>query len=114
MNDKIAMNLMTMFLIAGISPKIKQLDSNPQQCSVCGQTRAYTRRVDHYLSLFFIPVLRVKKGETFVMCNACAQQTHGSAGESDRGRETTADRCQSCGGRLATNFKYCPHCGKKT
>jgi hypothetical protein len=49
-----------MIFIAGVSPKIKVLDQNPRRCPVCGLHQAYNKRMDHYLSLFFIPILRVK------------------------------------------------------
>ena len=60
-----------MFLIAGVSPKTTVIDNTPRRCPVCGTVRAYYKRVDHYFNLFFIPILRVKKGEPFIMCDRC-------------------------------------------
>jgi uncharacterized C2H2 Zn-finger protein len=60
-----------MIFIAGIFPKTKTLDQNPHRCPVCGLHPAYYKRMDHYFSLFFIPILRVKKGEPFIMCDRC-------------------------------------------
>jgi hypothetical protein len=60
-----------MILIAGVSPKIKVLDQNPRRCPGCGLNQAYSKRTDHYLSLFFIPIFRVKKGEPFIICDRC-------------------------------------------
>jgi len=103
-----------MFLIAGISPKTKILDQNPRLCPVCGLAQAYFKRVDHYLSIFFIPVLRVKKGEPFIMCNRCEGTVH-EFGEEQKfrlGRQTS--KCKNCGKVLKKNFIYCPYCGKPT
>ena len=44
-----------MFLIAGIQPKTRRVNDTPQRCPACGLVQAYATRVDHYLSLFFIP-----------------------------------------------------------
>ena len=65
-----------MFLIAGVTPKIKVLDNSPMQCPVCGLHQAYYKRVDHYFNLFFIPILRVKKGAPFIMCERCERTVH--------------------------------------
>jgi hypothetical protein len=62
-----------MFLIAGVQPKTRRVDDNPQRCPSCGLAQAYTTRVDHYLSLFFIPLIRVKKGAPFLLCDRCGR-----------------------------------------
>ena len=59
------------FIIAGISPKTKIIEEYPRRCTVCGMQRAYQTRIDHYLNIFFIPVMRVKKGEPFTICEVC-------------------------------------------
>ncbi|MDL1967814.1 MAG: zinc ribbon domain-containing protein [Deltaproteobacteria bacterium] len=101
-----------MFLIAGVSPKTKILDNNPRMCPVCGLTRAYFKRVDQYLSIFFIPILRVKKGEPFIMCERCEKNV-GNYGENDNSWSCGQDiKCKNCGKTLDKNFKYCPFCGK--
>ena len=66
-----------MFLIAGVQPKTRRVDEHPQRCPACGLARAYTTRVDHYLSLFFIPLFRVKRGEPFLLCNGCQRPVDG-------------------------------------
>ncbi len=100
-----------MFLIAGIAPKTKVLDQNPRRCPVCGLVRAYYRRVDHYLSIFFIPLLRVKSGEPFLLCDVCEKTVseikRDYRAETDRGRR----RCKRCGKGLEEGFSYCPFCG---
>jgi rubrerythrin len=101
-----------MFFIAGISPKIRQLDNNPRRCPACGLSRAYLRRMDHYLSLFFIPVFRVKKGEPFIICDRCEQTASGFGGDYISSTDPSQIRCPTCGSGLQSNFKYCPYCGK--
>jgi hypothetical protein len=102
-----------MIFIAGISPKTKTLDQNPRRCPVCGLHQAYSKRIDHYLSLFFIPVLRVKKGQPVIICDRCEhagpvfgpEEWHRSAGEKQH--------CRYCGKSLNADFKYCPYCSKR-
>lgn len=101
-----------MIFIAGVSPKKKVLDQNPRRCSVCGLNQAYYQRVDHYLSLFFIPIFRVKKGEPFSICDSCAQAGHGFKPDVTQ-HQTNAGTCGSCGKALNQDFKYCPQCGKR-
>jgi RNA polymerase subunit RPABC4/transcription elongation factor Spt4 len=102
-----------MFLIAGVSPKIKILDKNPKICPVCGLSRAYYKRVDHYFNLFFIPILRVKKGEPFIMCDRCERTVHEFKEEYGHPTNRKGAMCHHCGKDLDKNFKYCPYCGKR-
>ena len=102
-----------MIFIAGITPKIKQLDENPRKCSGCGQHQASLKRVDHYLNLFFIPVLRVKKGEPFVLCDACCKVPPQHGDKSFSGSFHAQKQCPACGRELEPNFRYCPFCGKR-
>jgi hypothetical protein len=96
-----------MFLIAGVQPKTRVLDQNPRRCPRCGLQRAYLKRVDHYASLFFIPILRVKKGDPLVICEHCeADIGFGGAG-------TPPEVCRFCGMQMAAEFNYCPYCGRK-
>jgi RNA polymerase subunit RPABC4/transcription elongation factor Spt4 len=101
-----------MFFIAGISPKIKLLDNNPRRCPVCGMAQAYYKRVDHYLSIFFIPVLRVKMGEPFIMCDPCERTILERGKEYYPGPKYQNKKCRNCGSTLQKDFKYCPDCGK--
>jgi RNA polymerase subunit RPABC4/transcription elongation factor Spt4 len=101
-----------MFLIAGVSPKTKIIDNNPRRCPVCGLDRAYYKRVDHYFNLFFIPILRVKKGEPFIMCDRCERTVHEFEQEHTIQSARHEKRCKSCGKDLHGDFKYCPFCGK--
>ncbi|QTA92445.1 zinc ribbon domain-containing protein [Desulfonema magnum] len=102
-----------MFLIAGISPKIKTLDDKPRLCPVCGLAQAYYRRTDHYFSLFFIPILRVKKGEPFIMCEKCERNMHEFGDEYNDWLDKQDKTCKHCGRALHQDFQYCPFCGKQ-
>lgn len=105
--------LLIMIFIAGVSPKIKVLDQNPRRCPVCGLNRAFYKRIDHYLSLFFIPIFRVKRGEPFLACDHCEQSLHPPPQDFKRPQSEDAWVCRYCGKTLDKDFKYCPHCGKR-
>lgn len=103
-----------MFLIAGISPRIKTLETTPRLCPSCGLAQAYLKRVDHYLSLFFLPIVRVKKGEPVLICNRC--HASGYDPQAPRAPVQTPEsvlQCGQCGRTLDKEFAFCPYCGKK-
>ncbi|MCF8067052.1 MAG: zinc ribbon domain-containing protein [Desulfobacterales bacterium] len=102
-----------MFIIAGVSPKTTVIDKQSQQCPVCGLSQAYFKRTDYYFNLFFIPLFRVKKGDSYLMCERCEREITGF-GVDPAGGEMDKGRCVFCGSRLDGKFKYCPQCGKKT
>jgi DNA-directed RNA polymerase subunit RPC12/RpoP len=101
--------------IAGVQPKTRTLDSTPQRCPQCGLYQAYTQQVDHYISLFFIPLLRVKQGAPFLYCRRCGQSV--SPGAQQEKGAATSDRsspqCRRCGRSLEGHFLYCPYCGQR-
>jgi hypothetical protein len=97
-----------MFLIGGVQPKIRTLDQHPQRCSRCGLQEVYWQRLDHYLSLFLIPLFPVKKGEPYLFCRQCRQPA-GPYGGADRRVSSTS--CRQCGGELKSDYTYCPFCG---
>ncbi len=102
-----------MFLVAGVSPRLVTIDETPQRCAACGFFQAQQQRIDHYFSLFFIPLLRVKKGETFLSCRRC--QHNASAFAPPRPPPTPAQNvipCGGCGHLLQSDFRFCPHCGR--
>ncbi len=103
-----------MFLIAGISPRMKTLDTVPRICPSCGLAQAYLKRVDHYLSLFFIPIIRVRKGEPMLVCNRCQATGYDrpAPGRPASG-PATALMCKQCGRTLEREFIFCPYCGAK-
>jgi len=97
--------------IGGIGPRQKRLDEQPRHCSNCGLSRAYLTRVDDYLSLFFIPLLRVRKGEPFIRCERCGHVT-GEAGQVySPGTDLRRPRCHRCDASVQGDFRYCPQCG---
>jgi DNA-directed RNA polymerase subunit RPC12/RpoP len=102
-----------MIFIAGVSPKIKVLDQNPRRCPACGLHQAYYKRTDHYLSLFFIPILRVKKGEPFIKCDRCEQKLHEFGPDFNRQQNEGSQSCRYCGKDVGNDFKFCPYCGKR-
>ncbi|MGD8982584.1 MAG: zinc ribbon domain-containing protein [Desulfobacteraceae bacterium] len=101
------------FLIAGVQPKTVTLDGQPKKCPSCGLDQALTKRVDHYLSIFFLPLVRVKKGSPFLRCQSCGSLSHES-GEVWHGYEEGPGGrdCPYCGKRLEPGFRFCPFCGK--
>lgn len=101
------------FFIGGVQPKTVRLDKQARLCPVCGHQEVYLKRVDHYLSLFFIPLFPVKKGTPFLTCDNC------QAVFDDRGtvvrqvRKESPMTCPYCGRALEEDFDYCPGCGKR-
>jgi predicted RNA-binding Zn-ribbon protein involved in translation (DUF1610 family) len=104
-----------MFLIAGVQPRTHKGPKMDQNCPHCGLAQVYERRVDHYLSLFFIPLLRVTKGESGPWCERCQQPLSTLMGAN--GSETVSKLdgrvCRDCGAVLDPEFSFCPHCGKE-
>jgi hypothetical protein len=97
-----------------MQPKKVQIDDQPWPCPNCGLPSARRKRLDHYISLFFIPLIPVKRGEPFLECNRCG----GVFDESGRAQAEhfypeASRRCAKCGEQLSADFKYCPHCGYK-
>ncbi len=101
-----------MFLIAGVQPKTRKLDEKARLCSICGLSRAFPTRIDHYFSLFFIPLFRVKKGTPFLMCDRCRMHVDPLGQNGHQQRHSSEGRCSHCGGEIQGTFKFCPHCGK--
>jgi rubrerythrin len=99
-----------MILIAGVSSKTKTIDPTPRLCPSCGLAQAYLKRVDHYVSLFFIPVIRVKKGEPVLVCNRC-ESAGFNAPKQQPPSESPSVMCKQCGRSLENDFRYCPFCG---
>ena len=91
-----------MFLIAGIQPKTKILDKNTRTCPGCGLKTAHSQRIDQYFSLFFIPLLRVKKGLPVLTCDRCRQAMS----------RISDHRCSHCNEVIDPVFKFCPFCGE--
>ena len=103
------------FFIGGIQPKTVVLDKQASPCPACGHIEVYSKRVDHYLSLFFIPLFPVKKGASFFTCEHCKTTFNDlSSGHSAGMRQDASRRnCPYCGKQIERHFKFCPYCGKK-
>jgi len=100
--------------IGGIQPRKVQVDDNPRTCPACGLPSARLKRLDHYLSLFFIPLVPVKRGQRFLECTRCG----GVFDEAGRvqarpGGQSAPRRCPSCGREAAPEHRYCPFCGQR-
>jgi hypothetical protein len=100
------------FFIAGIQPKTVTLDETPRMCPACGLYQARLKRVDHYLSLFFIPLFPVKKGGPFVQCQRCGS-VFSESGEAWGGTRTGDRTCPGCGRPVEPGFRFCPSCGRR-
>ena len=59
------------FFIGGVQPKTVRLEKQARACPSCSHFDVYLNRVDQYISVFFIPILRIKKGVPFVSCDNC-------------------------------------------
>ncbi len=101
------------FVIAGIQPRTRTLEGTPQRCPRCGLYQARTQQVDHYLSLFFIPLIPVKRGEPFLFCQRCDQPVAKDGEQSARAGDFSRQQraCGRCGRTLQSDFEYCPFCG---
>jgi RNA polymerase subunit RPABC4/transcription elongation factor Spt4 len=103
------------FFIGGIQPKVKVLEDRPQRCPRCGLHQAYLTRVDHYLSFFFIPLLKVRTGEPLLICRRCERpaQDPGSGWTADRSTQPTTQSCRYCGRGFPADYLFCPICGRR-
>ncbi|MFW6146783.1 MAG: zinc ribbon domain-containing protein [Thermodesulfobacteriota bacterium] len=100
------------FFIGGIQPKTVTLEKQARTCPRCGHVGLSLKRVDHYVSLFFIPLFPVKRGAPFVICDHCNSilQEHDFS-MAYQGPEKEK-RCPSCGRKVEPEFAFCPYCGK--
>lgn len=102
------------FFIGGVQPKTVVLDSTPRLCRECGLAQARLKRVDHYLSLFFIPIIPVKRGVPVIVCDRCGSVSS-PEGEGEKTVPLVPDPsvCSQCGGSVDPSFQFCPHCGRR-
>jgi len=101
---------MFFFFIGGVQPKTVQLDKNPRTCPICGLSGAFLKRVDHWITIFFIPLFRIKKGEPFLECPRCGPVFKEEVASE---RREIIPICPACGRQLSPEYKFCPFCGKK-
>jgi hypothetical protein len=102
------------FFIGGVQPRKVNVDDQPRICPNCGLSSARLKRLDHYISLFFIPLIPVKRGERFLECNRC----DGVFDETGRSQsipfQKKADSlCPKCGREVSPEFRFCPFCGQR-
>jgi len=102
-----------MIFVAGVSPKTTVIDPTARLCPACGLARARLQRVDHYFSLFFIPVFRVKKGDVFLFCDRCNRPVNDRSGQLEAKREASPAACAVCGRELEDEHRFCPYCGQR-
>lgn len=100
------------FFIGGIQPKTILIKEKISLCPYCSQMQVDLKRVDNYLSIFFIPIIRIKKGLTFLLCRNCHNEVNGSKPRTDANGFQQEKNCQYCGQTITENFFYCPYCGK--
>jgi len=101
------------FFIAGLQPRTIVLDKMQQVCPSCGQYEAVKKRTDYYLSLFFLPIIPVKKGIPYLYCSKCDYHSIPSERGLDHSKSRFKYRCAQCGRRLEPEFIVCPYCGKE-
>jgi len=102
------------FFIGGVQPKTVTLDDASRLCPACGLAQARLKRVDYYLSLFFIPLFPVKRGQPVLICDRCGavastQEPH----QRQFSLPTEDNRCRQCGAAIDPSFHYCPQCGSR-
>jgi RNA polymerase subunit RPABC4/transcription elongation factor Spt4 len=97
------------FFIGGVQPKTVTLNEPAKRCDACGLYQLSPMRTDHYLSVFFIPILPIKKGNIFFRCKSCGTVVTESKGSRNSHRET----CKQCGSVVDPDFQFCPSCGQR-
>lgn len=104
------------FFIGGITPKIKKLEDQPRICPFCGRLSLYRVQIDHYLNLFFIPIMAVKKGKPFFLCENCQheflEEPDSEARNQVNFQVNSHKVCPDCGRLVEKDFSYCPYCGR--
>jgi RNA polymerase subunit RPABC4/transcription elongation factor Spt4 len=100
------------FFIGGIQPKTVLIDKQARSCPVCGHFEIHQKRVDHYLSLFFIPLFPLKRGIPFLICAKCNTIIDEHSYRTDAEPPIRKQRCPFCGRKVDPDFTFCPYCGK--
>ncbi|MFW6128899.1 MAG: zinc ribbon domain-containing protein [Candidatus Aminicenantaceae bacterium] len=101
------------FFIGGVQPKKVKVDKQPRICPNCSHSSLYLSRIDHYLSIFFIPLFPVKKGPIFLSCENCGAHFDEYGQGTEFSQQKPLRKCPYCGRPLEPDFDYCPSCGKK-
>jgi hypothetical protein len=101
------------FFIGGIQPRTRVLEETPRRCPKCGLHQAYLQRVDHYLSVFFIPVLKVKTGTPLLVCNRCERPAFDSGPNPSPEPQPDTKACRFCRRDFPADYTFCPLCGRR-
>lgn len=101
------------FFIGGIQPKTVTIEKQARSCPVCGHVGVSLKRVDHYVSLFFIPLFPVKRGAPFLICDTCHTVLDEHDYATPPGGPVKEKRCPSCGREVEPDFVFCPYCGRE-
>lgn len=112
---------MFFFFIGGVQPKEQLLDPSPRTCPNCGREAARLKSNDSYLSLFFIPLFPVRRGEPMLVCEACGYVAAPERTAEEQPQEwfpEPEDRplprhCPACGEGVEPGHRYCPRCGQR-
>lgn len=106
-------------ITGGIEPRIKTLpqSSSPPNCPSCLHHLQRVRS-DSVLTLFFVPIWTVSKGQEFWMCMSCGwtgmdMDLHGIALTGVNGRRRLMATCSVCGARADEGWRFCPYCGTR-
>lgn len=98
-----------MIFIGGVQPRTVVLEDQARSCPYCGRVAVRRQRIDHYISLFFIPLIPVKRGVPHLACGHCKNVVSAGAGPAAGGFKG----CGNCGSPVEEEFVYCPYCGKR-
>ncbi|MBN1654458.1 MAG: zinc ribbon domain-containing protein [Deltaproteobacteria bacterium] len=101
------------FFIAGVQPRTIRIEKLEMSCPLCGHNTLYKKRIDHYLSLFFIPFFPLKRGNAFTACDNCGALGGDAAKSPFQPRTEEPNRCSHCRAALDPTFQYCPYCGRR-
>ena len=102
------------FFIGGVQPKKIRLDDQPRMCKSCGLFQAHLYRVDNYISVFFLPIIRIKKGIPFIGCERCGSISSEMGSDRTESLKTSPiNYCGNCGRSLEAGYKFCPFCGRR-
>jgi hypothetical protein len=99
------------FLIGGLQPRTFKLAGTHLPCRNCGQSSLQKNRTDQYLSLFFIPLFRVKKGVPYLECGRCRSVYSEDGSRMRQQTPPGPGSCPKCGRPVQTDFNLCPYCG---
>ena len=92
------------FFIGGVQPRTVRLDKQARLCPICQHTAVYPKRVDHYLSLFFIPLFPVKRGTPFLSCDSCRAAFDMEGAVVGKGHKGILRTCPYCGRTIEDDF----------